>query len=718
MMIPRFVVWIPCGLALLVCLSCSSSGVLGVGDGGDPQQEEPGSDPDNDGVPTSEDNCPNTPNSDQANFDGDAQGDACDLDDDNDGVEDASDCDPFNPKVHPGHAEICDYLDNNCSGTIDEGCPYTRCGAVVGNVEWSGPDRQLVACDVYVQGEGHPTLTIRDGTQVMFAPGAGLYVGTSRPGQLIIEGGEEGVRLTSWREEPRPGDWDGVHLGRQTLEGTRITNATIEYGGGGSQLAGLSLDAAQQVALEGNVFAKNKGAGVRIAFESTVSIRDNAFVENDGVGLEVGTRATLLELANSRFEGNGGYPLAVPITALDLVGPDTVISSNGNDTVHATGPGYIVRSTTWRNVGVPFVVRDDVFIQSESDHPILTIEPGVELRFSKGVGLRVGYGDVGDLIVDGGTEGVLMTSESGGGPGEWDGLFIGAGSSDLTELHGVTIEHAGGDSRAAAIYSYYGAASFSNCVIRDSRGVGLRAQSSDVSMRACEVSGMVAGGPAEATGDGVFIEGGDSRLLEWADNTITGNERYPVVVPASALDGLDASSSYAGNGVEGVLVIGGSVGRNVVWSALDVPWHVSGMIYIQSSSQMAQVTLDGVTVLFDDGAGIRVGVNFPGDLSASRSIFAPLATDPAPGVWRGISFEGFTGTASMLDDTAVSFGGSTVDTFYTGNVTLGAATRVRVRNSRFSHSPGYGVYCVGGCANYGGELSGNTFESNGQGPTN
>ena len=47
-------------------------------------------DADNDGVPDSTDNCHNVANTDQANNDGDAEGDVCDPDDDNDTVPDAS----------------------------------------------------------------------------------------------------------------------------------------------------------------------------------------------------------------------------------------------------------------------------------------------------------------------------------------------------------------------------------------------------------------------------------------------------------------------------------------------------------------------------------------------------------------------------------------------------------------------------------------------------
>ena len=52
-------------------------------------------DGDNDGIPDTTDNCPTVSNANQANFDGDAQGDACDPDDDNDGVNDGQDAFPF-----------------------------------------------------------------------------------------------------------------------------------------------------------------------------------------------------------------------------------------------------------------------------------------------------------------------------------------------------------------------------------------------------------------------------------------------------------------------------------------------------------------------------------------------------------------------------------------------------------------------------------------------
>jgi beta-glucanase (GH16 family) len=88
-------------------------------------------DADGDGAPDRVDNCPDTPNSDQADNDGDGDGDVCDDDDDNDGLPDGSDNCPFD--ANPGQADLdgdgvgdtCD-PDDDGDGTLDgsDNCPF------------------------------------------------------------------------------------------------------------------------------------------------------------------------------------------------------------------------------------------------------------------------------------------------------------------------------------------------------------------------------------------------------------------------------------------------------------------------------------------------------------------------------------------------------------------------------------------------------------------
>jgi hypothetical protein len=142
----------------------------------------PADDVDADTTPNDEDNCPYVANPDQANNDGDGEGDACDPDDDNDSRPDGSDQCPFVAEDNDGAADT-------------DGCPDTDMTIAVNKPETLEP---VVSADLPVD----VTMTFANGNyptdalfQILAVSQGGLCEAHWQPqeGDSFVEDRVEGV---------------------------------------------------------------------------------------------------------------------------------------------------------------------------------------------------------------------------------------------------------------------------------------------------------------------------------------------------------------------------------------------------------------------------------------------------------------------------------------------------------------------------------------------
>jgi hypothetical protein len=102
-------------------------GVLDVNDDCPLTANATQADQDHDGVGDLCDNCPVIANPDQSDSNGDGVGNHC-QDGDGDGYYASVDCNDQNAAVHPGALEVCNGLDDDCSGQADENLGTATCG--------------------------------------------------------------------------------------------------------------------------------------------------------------------------------------------------------------------------------------------------------------------------------------------------------------------------------------------------------------------------------------------------------------------------------------------------------------------------------------------------------------------------------------------------------------------------------------------------------------
>ena len=596
--------------------------------------------------------------------DGDGYGDASSsttaCEQPSDYVDNGDDCLPSDSDSYPGASETCyDSADNNCDGTVDEGCPIEHCGYVSADETWTATEDHVITCSIYVSGSLSPVLTIEDGANVYFDAGTVMYVGYPSYGDLEVQGTSSGVLFSSNASSPAPGDYYGLYFYSLSSSASDVEGLTIEYGG--LSAANIYTYYADPDIRSSTI--RYSGAAGLYSYYGDASITDTTFSDNDGIGLECYTSTcmddTEASFTGNTLTGNGGRPISLYANQVAALDASSTFTGNDDDSIGVRG-GTVAEDSTWQALDVPYVFTSDLYVQNSVQDPELTIEGGAELQFD-GTTFYVGSSTYGNLIVDGGTTPVTMTSvESSPAPGDWGGLYLGYYADDATVLEGLELSYAGGASTASGIFLYYNqtdSIEITSSSITDNAGNGIYAYYyANPSITDSDIS--------DNEVYGVYTDSYSDFGGAFDGNTVTGNGSNPLVVNPRQLDWLESTSTYAGNAEDNIRVSAGTLSSDATLRALDAGFQFTGDLYVYSSSAPILTVEDGVELYFDSNAGLFVGTSsygdlvIDGDLTSGDGVLLSTLDGSSPGTWDGVYLGNYTSSTTSLDGFTLEYAGT------------------------------------------------------------
>jgi hypothetical protein len=327
---------------------------------------------------------------------------------------------------------------DDASPTIDS-APVAVCTETT---KFSGGDvtanRTLTkACSPYtvtddINVNGNATLTIEPGVVLLFDPDTLLSIGYNSSAKLSAIGTAAApITFTSSNTTPGAGDWVGVQLWGNTMNGSNLSYLKLDYCGSNADACLVSSGVKPNRVTVDHVTFSHVGAGSNAIWEKD---KDSNFV-----------------ISNCTFNDIPSTPTqqyAISVYAPSFAGIDSTNTFNGKAMVELMGDS-ISTDTSWKNIVATVAVTADLSIGGAAT-PTLTIAAGSTFKFATDTGISIGYSDPGKLVLAGTSASrITLTSLAGTpGPGDWNGITVWYSSS--AKIAYSTISYAGSTSASSS----------------------------------------------------------------------------------------------------------------------------------------------------------------------------------------------------------------------------------------------------------------------------
>ncbi|MFZ5827942.1 MAG: copper amine oxidase N-terminal domain-containing protein [Bacillota bacterium] len=532
-----------------------------------------------------------------------------------------------------------------------------------------------------VEGTDSPILTIEPGAVVRFEAGASIQVGQWAPGGFVVNGTTTDRALfTADSSGPQPGFWNGIHFYNQTLiNDTRIRGAKFDYAGN-EEHGALTVHGEEkmvEIQLNDVEIANSLYAGLHLVGQGRLRAGSS--------GLKINKTASAGEA--------GGFPIVTDALGSHNL-PSGEFKGNAVNAVHlATYSGSdlaISANTTWRNLGIPYAVTPNVWVEGKAS-PTLTIEPGAIMLFATDANLYIGRFNPGTLIAD------------GRGGGEWKTIL--ATNEDLEKLASVSSLEPGcalcGSNKAIIFGAWtanpdrgawpgitFGPQAGSKNVLNGAvvaYGRGINFEAPEKTVKLTLVNSMIAGSP-EA---GLALRGMAELTPESTGNVFRSNG-WPITSAANALGTIPAGNIIGGNDSSWILVTSEDltvVTRSATWRNHGVPYRFQASIGIGGPANPVVTVEPGTELVFTASTGLTVGYDGPGSLVAVGAGGKPIkftSETQRAGGWEGLHFSDEAGAGNRLERVTIEYANI--------GISISADLGGFIKNTTIRNSAEMGIY--------------------------
>jgi parallel beta-helix repeat protein len=334
------------------------------------------------------------------------------------------------------------------------------------NVTWKSTGLPyVVTSDVLVEASsGSPVLTIEAGVTVKFNANTTLFIGFNSPGGIQAVGtSSQLITFTANTATPSAGYWGGIYLAPSATATSQIAYATVAYGGQAGVRGGVHVSSCSPT-LSNLTVQNNAYSGISIAGGSPTlsaltatsnpwglvlygtgspNVTGSTVSSSTVGGIYVGSPSSP-SLQTVSITDNTGF--AISQDAKVTLGTVSGLTATGNTTngIEVRGSTADV-STTWKNVSLPYVVTGDVYAQGSPSTPVLTIEPGVTVKFNANTTVYVGLYYPGGIQAVGTSVSPITFTANTGSPtaGYWQGIQLLSQTTAGTQIAYATVTYGG-----------------------------------------------------------------------------------------------------------------------------------------------------------------------------------------------------------------------------------------------------------------------------------